>query len=81
MPKERKKRRSGKDLEDIIIDATTKCIKENGFHGVTLTGIAKTADIEPPVLYKRYKHHYAQYTVMCSVWKKILFPNQIAIKH
>ena len=26
-------------------------------------------------------HHYAQYTVMCSVWKKILFPNQIAIKH
>ena len=28
-----------------------------------------------------HKHHYAQYTVMCSVWKKILFPNQIAIKH
>ncbi|WP_018075189.1 PcfJ domain-containing protein, partial [Dysgonomonas mossii] len=37
--------------------------------------------IEEIILEGKLMHHYAQYTVMCSVWKKILFPNQIAIKH
>ena len=45
---------------------------------ISVRVLESIADI---ILEGKMMHHYAQYTVMCSVWKKILFPNQIAIKH
>ncbi len=53
--KERRKRRSAKDVEESIINAANQLIKEKGFSGLTATGIMRTAEIEPIQFYKRYK--------------------------
>jgi len=53
--KVRRKRRSKKDLEDIINNAALELIKENGFHNITVTSIMQKAEIEPIVFYNRYE--------------------------
>lgn len=53
--KTRRKRRTKKDLEDIINNAALELIKENGFHNITVTSIMQKAEIEPIVFYNRYE--------------------------
>lgn len=52
--KERRKRRSAKDIEESIINATTYLIENEGFSNLTVTGIIRQAEIEPVQLYTRY---------------------------
>lgn len=53
--KERRKRRSAKDVENSILDAASQLIEENGFSKLTVTGIMQLAEIEPVQFYKRYE--------------------------
>lgn len=54
VPQKRRKRRTKADIEKSINDATIQLIQEKGFAGVTVTGIAQLAKIEPVVFYNRY---------------------------
>lgn len=52
--KERRKRRSAKDIEENIINAATYLIENEGFSNLTVTGIIRQAEIEPVQFYNRY---------------------------
>ena len=52
--KTRKPRRTKATIEREVLNAASSLIEEVGFAKVTLTGIAKRAQIEPPVFYNRY---------------------------
>jgi len=52
--KERRKRRSAKDIEENIINAVTYLIENEGFSNLTVTGIIRQAEIEPVQFYNRY---------------------------
>lgn len=52
--KERRKRRSAKDIEENIINAATYLIENEGFYNLTVTGIIRQAEIEPVQFYNRY---------------------------
>lgn len=52
--KERRKRRSAKDIKESIINATTHLIETEGFSNLTVTGIMRQAEIEPVQFYNRY---------------------------
>lgn len=52
--KERRKRRSAKDIEESIINAANHLIENKGFSGLTVTGIMHQAEIEPIQFYNRY---------------------------
>lgn len=52
--KERRKRRSTKDIEESIINAATRFIETEGFSNLTVTGIMRQAEIEPVQFYNRY---------------------------
>lgn len=52
--KERRKRRSAKDIEESIINAATYLIENEGFSNLTVTGIMRQAEIEPVQFYNRY---------------------------
>lgn len=52
--KERRKRRSTKDIEESIINAATRLIEIEGFSNLTITGIMRQAEIEPVQFYNRY---------------------------
>lgn len=52
--KERRKRRSTKDIEESIINAATRLIEIEGFSNLTVTGIMRQAEIEPVQFYNRY---------------------------
>ena len=45
--KERRKRRSAKDIKESIINAATHLIETEGFSNLTVTGIMRQAEIEP----------------------------------
>ena len=45
--KERRKRRSTKDIEESIINAATRFIETEGFSNLTVTSIMRQAEIEP----------------------------------
>lgn len=51
----RRNRRTKVEIEKSLFDAATKIIEKSGFQGLTVTGIAQQAKIEPPVFYNRYK--------------------------
>lgn len=53
--KQRRKRRTSKDIEEAIIKSATELIAEGGFNNLTITGIIRKAEIEPLQFYKRYK--------------------------
>lgn len=53
--KERRKRRSAKDIEESILNAASLLIKNEGFSKLTVTGITHQAEIEPVQFYKRYE--------------------------
>lgn len=48
-------RRTKSDIEEQIITSAIQLIEKKGFSGITLTGIAQKARIEPIVFYNRYK--------------------------
>lgn len=52
--KDRRKRRSTKDIEESIINAATCLIEIGGFSNLTVTGILRQAEIEPVQFYNRY---------------------------
>lgn len=52
--KERRKRRSTKDIEESIINAATRFIETEGFSNLTVTSIMRQAEIEPVQFYNRY---------------------------
>lgn len=53
--KERRKRRSAKDIKESIINAATHLIETEGFSSnLTVTGIMRQAEIEPVQFYNRY---------------------------
>mgnify|MGYP002224102443 CR=1 FL=1 len=52
--KERRKRRSAKDIEESIINAATRLIETEGFSNLTVTGVMRQAEIEPVQFYNRY---------------------------
>ena len=49
--KERRKRRSAKDIKESIINAATHLIETEGFSNLTVTGIMRQAEIEPVQFY------------------------------
>jgi AcrR family transcriptional regulator len=51
-PAKKRYRRTKIGIEKLFFDAATKIIEK---HGLTVTGIAHVATIEPPVFYNRYK--------------------------
>lgn len=53
--KQRRPRRTNQELEKDILEATKLEIEKNGFMNLTIVGIAKRANLEPSVFYKRYK--------------------------
>lgn len=53
--KERRKRRSTKDIEESIINAATRFIETEGFSNLTVTSIMRQAEIEPVQFYNRCK--------------------------
>lgn len=53
--KERRKRRSAKDIEESILDAANQLIENDGFSKLTVTGIIHLAEIEPVQFYHRYE--------------------------
>lgn len=53
--KERRKRRSKKDIETSILDAASRLIEKGGFSKLTVTGLAHEAEIEPVQFYNRYE--------------------------
>lgn len=53
--KERRKRRSAKDIEESILDAANQLIENDGFSILTVTGIIHLAEIEPVQFYHRYE--------------------------
>lgn len=50
----RRKKRTKSEVEEEIFKVALSLIEEKGFLGVTLTGIAKGANVEPSVFYKRF---------------------------
>ena len=53
--KERRKRRSAKDIKESIINAATHFkLKLKVFSNLTVTGIMRQAEIEPVQFYNRY---------------------------
>lgn len=53
--KERRKRRSAKDIEESILNAANLIIESQGFAKLTVTGIIHQAEIEPVQFYNRYE--------------------------
>lgn len=53
--KERRKRRSTKDIEASIINAASRLIEQGGFSKLMVTSIIHQAEIEPVQFYKRYE--------------------------
>lgn len=51
---QRRPRRTNKEIEKDILEATRKEIEDKGFSGLTVIGISKRAEIEPSVFYKRF---------------------------
>jgi AcrR family transcriptional regulator len=49
-----KKRRTNKEIDNLLSHTVTKLIIKKGFNNLTLTGIAKEAKINPWVIYNRY---------------------------
>lgn len=56
--KERRKRRSTKEIEACILDAANRLIEKDGFAKLTVTGIIHEAKIEPTQFYNRYEDLY-----------------------
>lgn len=54
--KERRKRRTQKEIEETITDAATAIIKGKGFLGLTVAGITHNSEIEPSQFYNRYNN-------------------------
>ena len=54
MEKKKRNRRTAKDIEQTILNATGELIEKNGFSNVTLSDVLQKAKIEPGVFYKRY---------------------------
>lgn len=52
--KERRKRRSARDIEESIVSAASYLIENLGFSKLTVTGIMHRAEIEPVQFYNRY---------------------------
>lgn len=72
----RRPRRTDRELEKDILTATKKEIEEKGYAGLTVKGISKRAAIEPSVFYKRYKDLYClleRYTREYDYWHGSLF--------
>jgi len=69
--KTRKPRRTKATIEREVLNAASSLIEEVGFAKVTLTGIAKRAQIEPPVFYNRYanlEELFEQYVHKYDYW-------------
>ena len=69
--KTRKPRRTKAAIEREVLNAASSLIEEVGFANVTLTGIAKRAQIEPPVFYNRYanlEELFDQYVHKYDYW-------------
>ena len=49
------KRRTKKELEEIIWATFERLVIKEGFNSVTLVKLAREAGVEPPVIYKRFK--------------------------
>jgi AcrR family transcriptional regulator len=49
------KRRTKKELEEIIWAAFERLVIAEGFNNITLIKLAREAGVEPPVVYKRFK--------------------------
>lgn len=50
----RRKKRTRSEVEEDITKVTLSLIEDKGFIGLTLTGIAKAAKVEPSVFYNRF---------------------------
>ena len=51
-----KKRRTKKELEEIIWNAFERLVIREGFNGITLIKLAREAGVEPPVIYNRFEN-------------------------
>lgn len=53
---ERRKRRDAKEIEEALFKATEVLVAAKGFDNVLITEIMELADVEPTVVYKRFKN-------------------------
>ena len=64
-------RRTKKELEHLIWDAFERLAIKDGFYSITLVKLAREADVEPPVIYKRFKDAedlFEQYVQRNDFW-------------
>ncbi|MDR2962564.1 MAG: TetR family transcriptional regulator [Bacteroidales bacterium] len=54
--KTRAPRRTKAEIHTLIFAAVERLIVAKGFNNISLPEVASEAGVEPPVLYKRYKH-------------------------
>ena len=73
---QRRPRRTNKEIECDILEATRKEIEDKGFAGLTVIGISKRAEIEPSVFYKRFNGLHSlleRYIQEYDYWYSSLF--------
>jgi len=66
-----RKRRTKKELEEIIWAAFERLVIKGGFNSITLVKLANEAGVEPPVIYKRFENMddlFEQYTKRKDFW-------------
>jgi len=68
---EARKRRTKKELSEIIWNAFERLVIKEGFNGVTLIKLAREANVEPPVIYNRFEDEddlFEQYVKQNDFW-------------
>ena len=66
-----KKRRTKKELEEIIWTTFERLVIKEGFNNVTLIKLAREAGVEPPIIYKRFENEedlFEQYFRKKDFW-------------
>ena len=69
--KEKRKRRTKKELEEIIWNAFERLVIKDGFNRITLIKLAREAGVEPPVIYNRFENEdilFEQYARRNDFW-------------
>lgn len=70
-PKTIQKRRTKKELNEMIWTALERMIIKSGFNSITLVDLAREAGVEPPVIYNRFADLddlFNQYAVSKDFW-------------
>ncbi|NDV78491.1 TetR/AcrR family transcriptional regulator [Dysgonomonas sp. 511] len=80
----RRKRRTNEDVQSDLLNAAEQLIKEKGFKNIAITEIMKKADVEPSVVYKRFKDLddlFDKYVRKHDYWFHDLIEAHIEEKH